>query len=161
MMTVPLHRVVSVTASTPSISIFSFFLVSWGRVRLGPLGTSATNWPIVPAPDDRWWVWSSRWNENCHRKPRYSEKTCLSATLSTTNPTWPALDSNPGRRCGKPATNRLSYSTTSSPSLWNNHFVQIMKSSLRLAWEWWRKLIMTMPGRHSVSLCCGRYIDSG
>jgi hypothetical protein len=29
-----------------------FFLVSWGGVRLSPLGTSATNWPIVPAPDD-------------------------------------------------------------------------------------------------------------
>jgi hypothetical protein len=32
---------------------FSFLLVSWGGVRLSPLGTSATNWPIVPAPDDR------------------------------------------------------------------------------------------------------------
>jgi hypothetical protein len=32
-----------------------FFLVSWGGVRLSPLGTSATNWPIVPARDDRWW----------------------------------------------------------------------------------------------------------
>jgi hypothetical protein len=30
-----------------------FFLVSWGEMRLGPLGTSATNWSIVPAPDDR------------------------------------------------------------------------------------------------------------
>jgi hypothetical protein len=28
-------------------------LVSWGGVRPGPLGTSATNWPTVPAPDDR------------------------------------------------------------------------------------------------------------
>jgi hypothetical protein len=28
-----------------------FFLVSWSAVRLSPLGTSATNWPIVPAPD--------------------------------------------------------------------------------------------------------------
>jgi hypothetical protein len=26
--------------------------VSWDGVRLSPLGTSATNWPIVPAPDD-------------------------------------------------------------------------------------------------------------
>jgi hypothetical protein len=24
-----------------------------GGVRLSPLGTSATTWPIVPAPDDR------------------------------------------------------------------------------------------------------------
>jgi hypothetical protein len=28
-----------------------FFLVSWGGVK--ELGTSATDWPIVPAPDDR------------------------------------------------------------------------------------------------------------
>jgi hypothetical protein len=34
-----------------------------------------------------------------------------SATLSTTNPTWPDPGSNPGRCGGKPATNRLSYGT--------------------------------------------------
>jgi hypothetical protein len=34
--------------------------------------------------------------------------------LSTTNPTWPDPGSNPGRRGGKPATNRLSYGTASS-----------------------------------------------
>jgi UDP:flavonoid glycosyltransferase YjiC (YdhE family) len=36
-------------------------------------------------------------------------KTCPSAILSTTNPIWPDPGSNPGRRGGKPATNRLSY----------------------------------------------------
>jgi hypothetical protein len=36
-------------------------------------------------------------------------ETCPSATLSTTNPTLPNPGSNPGRRGGKPATNRLSY----------------------------------------------------
>jgi hypothetical protein len=72
-------------------------------------------WPIVPAPDDMWWwLWSSWWNEDWQGKPKYSEKTCPSATFSTTNPTWPDLGSNPGRRCGKPATNRLSYSTAMS-----------------------------------------------
>jgi hypothetical protein len=66
--------------------------ISWGGVRLSPLGTSATVWPIVPAPINRWWwMWSSRWNENWQGKPKYSEKTCPSATLSTTNPTWPDL----------------------------------------------------------------------
>jgi hypothetical protein len=54
-----------------------FFLVSWGGVRLSPLGTSATICPIVPAPDDRWWwMRSRRWNENLQGKPKYSEKTC-------------------------------------------------------------------------------------
>jgi hypothetical protein len=79
-------------------------------VRLSPLGTSTTNWPIARAPDNRWWrVWSSRWNKIWQGKPKYSEETCTSATLSTTNPTWPDMESNPGRRGGKPATNRLSY----------------------------------------------------
>jgi hypothetical protein len=69
-------------------------------------------WPIVPAPDDRWWwLWSSWWNEDWQGKPKYSEKTCPSISFSTTNPTWPDLGSNPGRRDGKPATNRLSYGT--------------------------------------------------
>jgi hypothetical protein len=35
-----------------NFSLF-FFLVSWSGVRLRPFGTSATIWPIVPAPDDR------------------------------------------------------------------------------------------------------------
>jgi hypothetical protein len=42
--------------------IFYFCLVSWDEVRLSPLGTSDTIWPIVPAPDCIW-VWSSWWNE--------------------------------------------------------------------------------------------------
>jgi hypothetical protein len=53
--------------------------------------------------------WSNWWNEDWQGKPKYSEKTCPSATLSITNPTWPDPGSNPGRRGGKPATNRLSY----------------------------------------------------
>jgi hypothetical protein len=55
-----------------------------------------------------WWWWRIWWNEEWQGKPKYSEKTYLSATLST-NPTWPDPGLNPGRRGGKPATNRLSY----------------------------------------------------
>jgi hypothetical protein len=55
-----------------------------------------------------WW-WRILWNKNWQGKPKYSEKTCPSVTLSTTNPTWPDPDSNPGHRSGKPATNHLSY----------------------------------------------------
>jgi hypothetical protein len=36
-----------------SFFIYFFFSFSWGWVRLSPLGTSVTIWPIVPAPDDR------------------------------------------------------------------------------------------------------------
>jgi hypothetical protein len=89
------------------------FLISCGGVRLSPLGTSATNWPTVPVKDDRW-VWSIWWNENWQGKPKYLEKTRPSATLSTTNPTWPDLGSNPGSRSGKPVTNRMSYGMASS-----------------------------------------------
>jgi hypothetical protein len=38
-------------------------------------------------------------------------KTCPSATLSTTNPTWTDPGSNPGLRGERPATNRLSHGT--------------------------------------------------
>jgi hypothetical protein len=39
------------------------------------------------------------------------EKSCPSATLSTTNPTWTDQESNPGLHGEKPATNRLSHGT--------------------------------------------------
>jgi hypothetical protein len=52
------------------------FLLALVGVRLSPVGTSATNCFIVSAPDDRWWMWSSRWNENWQGKPKNSEKTC-------------------------------------------------------------------------------------
>jgi hypothetical protein len=93
------------------IFMFSFFLsfLGWGE-------TESTwyvghYWPTVPVPVDSWWVWSCQWNENWQEKPQHSEKTCLSATLSTTNPTWPDLGSNTDHRGGKPATNHLSYGT--------------------------------------------------
>jgi hypothetical protein len=38
--------------------------------------------------------------------------------LSTTNPTWPDPGSNPGRRGGKPATNRLSYGAAYTAVTW-------------------------------------------
>jgi hypothetical protein len=75
---------------------------------LGPLGTAATNRPIVPALGDYddgevgGMIWQG--------KPKFSEKTCPSAALSTTNPTS-CPDANPSRLGGKPATNRLSYGT--------------------------------------------------
>jgi hypothetical protein len=93
------------------------FFFKWG-------GTKSTRywghfWPVVQAPDDRWgWLWSNWWNEEWQGKPKYSEKTCPSATLSTTNPTWPDPDSNPGRRSGKSATNRLSYGAQCAACSW-------------------------------------------
>jgi hypothetical protein len=63
-----------------------FFIAS--GVRPSPLYCGHF-WPIVPAPDNSWgWLCSNWWNEDWQGKPKYSEKTCPSATLSTTNPTW-------------------------------------------------------------------------
>jgi hypothetical protein len=82
-----------------------FLLVGWDFWYCGH------HWPIVPAPDDRWWrLWKNWWNEDWQGQPKYSEKTCPSGTLSTTNPTWLDPGLNPDRSGGKPATNRLSYS---------------------------------------------------
>jgi hypothetical protein len=59
--------------------------------------------------------------EDWQGKPKYSEKTCPSATLSTTNPTRLDPGLNPGRRGGKPATNRLSYGVALSVAVLRPH----------------------------------------
>jgi hypothetical protein len=97
------------------VLFFYFRGVGWD---LSPLGTSATNWPTVPGPDDRR-AWSSWWNENWQGTPKYSEKTCPNATLSTINPIWSDLGSNPGRRRrgGMLVTNRVGYGTVSQKKM--------------------------------------------
>jgi hypothetical protein len=75
---------------------YSFFLMGWDEC--------TWYWATVPNPDDRWWwwwLWSSRWNANWQGKPKYSEKTDHSIILPNTNPTWPDLGLNVGRRGGK------------------------------------------------------------
>jgi hypothetical protein len=95
-------------------------------VRLSPLSYCGYHWPIIPSPDDRWWwLWSNWWNEDWQGKPKYSEKTCLIATLSTTNLTWPDLGSKPDRRSGKPVTNRLSCSTDFVSVTWFVYFTRL------------------------------------
>jgi hypothetical protein len=54
-------------------------------------------------------VMEHRWNEIYMRSTR--GKTCSSATLSTTKPTWTDPGSNPGLCGERPATNRLSHGT--------------------------------------------------
>jgi hypothetical protein len=78
-----------------------YFFYSWGGARRHHC------WAYFTGPRWWWWwVWSSWWNEFYQGRPKYSEKTCPSATLSTTNPTCPNLWSNPAHCGGKPATNR-------------------------------------------------------
>jgi hypothetical protein len=69
--------------------LFYFLIVRWELVHLTlrPLLAYCTS----PGYDRWWWLWGSQLNENWQGKPKYSEKTCLSATFSTTNPhdlTW-------------------------------------------------------------------------
>jgi hypothetical protein len=111
--------------------IFFLIRIVGGGVQMGPLGTSVTECPIVPGPGWLWW-WRIWWNEDWQGKPKYSEKICPSATLSTTNPTWPDPGANPGCRGGKPATNRLSYGATKAYSYYvfnisDNTFYQAVK----------------------------------
>jgi hypothetical protein len=77
----------------------------------------------------------SRGNQNTRRKP------APSATMSTTNPTWLDVGSNPGRRGGKPATSRLSYDSASLLRNWDSSpyvsslqtFVQQVKTAVTRA----------------------------
>jgi hypothetical protein len=50
------------------------------------------------------------------RKPKYSEKIRLGATLSTWNPIYPDMELNSGPCSAKPATRRLNYVTTDAYS---------------------------------------------
>jgi hypothetical protein len=74
--------------------------------KLGPLGTSAPYWPIVPAPGDcedgEFGGMNGRLNRSTRRKPAPAPLCPPQIPLD-----HPGL--NPGRRGGKPATNRFSY----------------------------------------------------
>jgi hypothetical protein len=76
-------------------------------VELGPLGTSGTEWPIVPDPGDCddgaiGGMKIGRGNRSTWRK--LPQRHFVHQKSHLRNP-----GSNPGRRGGKPATNRLSY----------------------------------------------------
>jgi hypothetical protein len=81
-------------------------------VQLGPLGTAASNRPIVPAPGD--------YDDGEHGGMMIGKGTttvCSTRRKPAPVPLCPPQtphacpDVNPGRRGGKPATNRLSYGT--------------------------------------------------
>jgi hypothetical protein len=69
------------------------------------------------SPGWLWW-WRNRWND-WQGKPKYSEKTCPSAALSTTNPACRPY-ANPGRRGGKPASNRWPKARPVTSRIWSN-----------------------------------------
>jgi hypothetical protein len=67
---------------------FSLIRIGGGGVHIGcPRGTAAMYWPIVPVPGDCEDGEIGGMKCGWQGKPKYSEKTCPSAILSTTNPT--------------------------------------------------------------------------
>jgi hypothetical protein len=89
-----------------------FFFSNWYSGGWSPIGSTrhcGHQQAYCASPGWLWW-WRNWWNHDWQGKPNYSEETCPSAALSITNPTC-CPDANPGRRGGKPATNRLSYGT--------------------------------------------------
>jgi hypothetical protein len=54
-------------------------------------------------------MWISWWNENWQGKLMHSEKTCSSATMSTTDHRWPDLGLKLGCCAGKSMANSLSH----------------------------------------------------
>jgi hypothetical protein len=90
---------------------FDFFL-NWHSgygVQVGPLDTAATNRPVVPARGDYddgefGGMMTGKGNRSTRRKP-------ASVPLCPLQTPHAFPDANPGRRCTKPATNRLSYGT--------------------------------------------------
>jgi hypothetical protein len=86
--------------------LFLILIVEGDRVQLGPLGTAATNRSIVPAPGDyddgEIGRMIGRGNRSTRRKP-------VPVPLCPPQTPHACPDANPGRRCGKPASNRLIY----------------------------------------------------
>jgi hypothetical protein len=115
------------------------FLLRWSGTKsaIAQANTGLLSQPRMMTDDA---VWHNGWNA-WQRKPKCSDKTCPSAALSTTNPTWPETGSNLGH-CGvKPRTNRLSYGTTTYRALllyrnvqrheFFSHFLLPYKNSVR------------------------------
>jgi hypothetical protein len=76
-----------------------FFSVSWGGVKANLVGRPLIGLLYQPRMIDEYAAFW--WNENSKGTPKYSEETCPSATLSTTNPAWLYLGSNACHRFGK------------------------------------------------------------
>jgi hypothetical protein len=66
---------------------------------------------------------------------RTERKTCPSATLSTTNPTWIVLGANSDLRVGRPKTNHLSHGTALSPGI-NQPIVRLVAHLCLVATSW-------------------------
>jgi hypothetical protein len=120
-------------SNTPCPHEFKIRIVG-GGVQTGSTRHVGHYLPYCTCPG---WLWGWRiwWNKYWQGKPKNSKKTCPSATLSATNPTWPDPGSNPGRRGGKPEINSLSYGA--APQM-----------SCKMHWRWrWNFRKCIIPGK--------------
>jgi hypothetical protein len=88
----------------------TFLFLWWSGTK--STSVEATYWPIVPAMNDSDDCGAISGMNYWQGKPKYSEETRPIYALSTKNPTRLDSGSNPGRRSGKPANNRVVYGTT-------------------------------------------------
>jgi hypothetical protein len=109
----PVHMYLLLLCRIYEVKSKDYIFFNWYSGGWSPIGSTrhcGHQWLIVPAPgaydDGEIGGMIGRGNRSTRRK------TCPNAALSTTNPTC-CPDANPGRRGGKPATNRLSYGTAS------------------------------------------------
>jgi hypothetical protein len=84
--------------------------------------TAALRLTVQPCGEDGFFpffqVMEHRWNESDRGNQSTRGKTCPSATLSTTNPTWTDPWSNPGLLGERPVINRLGHGTAYITLLW-------------------------------------------
>jgi hypothetical protein len=93
-----------------------------------------------------------QWNKIDRGKPTPRRKTCPSATLSTTSPTWTDPRSNPGLRSERQAINRLSHGTA-----FLSHTTDVLKlgdptcSTGKASMHFYRNIHCTKTGHKYVS----------
>jgi hypothetical protein len=95
-----------VLSSCARVNIFFLICIVGGGIKMHSTLRPPMAYCAAPDDYDDGEIW---WN-NWQGRPKYSDKTCPSAALSTTKPKCCPY-ANPGRRGGKPASNRLSYDT--------------------------------------------------
>jgi hypothetical protein len=80
----------SIRSMGQSLCSCTFFFSNWHSGAWSPTGsTRHVGHQLVYFTYPGWlWGWRIWWNDDWQGKPKYSEKTCPIATLSTTNPKW-------------------------------------------------------------------------
>jgi hypothetical protein len=96
------------------LNFFNSNIGGGGGIQLGPLGTSTSNCPIVPAPCEWLLGWIISWVDDWQEKPEILREKLPQCQFGhhKSHKTWPVP--NPGRRVRKTATNCLSWPRHSS-----------------------------------------------